>query len=110
MAPGGPTARTWHDVGSSVTDTLTVNKPTAADNFTSVTQIATGTVTPAAGTEFSSSLCPRTLQAPNAPARNGAARCRPAPNRGKSVLDRPELRAKGFLPLVTTRFNHCVAM
>ena len=38
------TARTYHDVGTSVTYTITVNKPTAADNFASVTQIATGTV------------------------------------------------------------------
>ena len=38
------TARTYHDVGSAVTYTLTVNKPTAADTFSSVTQIATGTV------------------------------------------------------------------
>ncbi|MEI8397385.1 MAG: hypothetical protein WCF85_21920, partial [Rhodospirillaceae bacterium] len=38
------TARTYHDVGGSVTYTITVNKPTAADNFASVTQIATGTV------------------------------------------------------------------
>ena len=38
------TARTYHDVGSAVTYTLTVNKPTTADNFASVTQIATGTV------------------------------------------------------------------
>ena len=44
------TARTYHDVGSLVTYTITVNKPTAADNFASVTQIATGTVSVANAT------------------------------------------------------------
>lgn len=32
-------ARTWHDVGSSKNATITVNKPTVADDFTSVTLI-----------------------------------------------------------------------
>ena len=37
-------ARTYHGTGSAVTYTLTVNKPNAADDFSAVTQIATGTV------------------------------------------------------------------
>jgi len=50
------TARTYHDVGSSVTYTITVNKPTAADNFTSVSQIGTGTVPVANATNADLSL------------------------------------------------------
>ena len=50
------TARTYHDVGVSVTYSLTVNKPTAADNFASVTQIATGTVSVANATNADLSL------------------------------------------------------
>ncbi|MEI8395905.1 MAG: hypothetical protein WCF85_14285 [Rhodospirillaceae bacterium] len=50
------TARTYHDVGVSVTYTITVNKPTAADNFSSVTQIATGTVSVANATNADLSL------------------------------------------------------
>ena len=37
-------ARTYHDVGTAVSYTLTINKPNAADDFSAVTQIATGTV------------------------------------------------------------------
>ncbi|CAK0761944.1 putative phage tail fiber repeat family protein [uncultured Gammaproteobacteria bacterium] len=37
-------ARTYHDVGTAVSYTVTVNKPNAADDFSAVTQIATGTV------------------------------------------------------------------
>ncbi|CAK0742308.1 hypothetical protein WCLP8_1300007 [uncultured Gammaproteobacteria bacterium] len=50
------TARTYHDVGSAVTYSITVNKPTAADNFASVTQIATGTVSVANATNADVSL------------------------------------------------------
>ncbi len=50
------TARTYHDVGISVTYTITVNTPTAADNFASVTQIATGTVSVANATNADLSL------------------------------------------------------
>ncbi|CAK0753069.1 hypothetical protein CCP2SC5_1990002 [Azospirillaceae bacterium] len=37
-------ARVYHDVGSAVTFTITINKPNAADDFSAVTQISTGTV------------------------------------------------------------------
>ena len=43
-APAVLSARTYHDTGGTVTYTLTVNKPNAADDFSAVTQIATGTV------------------------------------------------------------------
>ncbi len=36
-------ARTYHDVGTAVSYTLTINKPNATDDFSAVTQIATGT-------------------------------------------------------------------
>ena len=42
-APAVVSARTYHDVGTAVSYTLTVNKPNAADDFSAVTQIATGT-------------------------------------------------------------------
>ncbi len=43
-APAVLSARTYQDSGAAVTYTLTVNKPNAADDFSAVTQIATGTV------------------------------------------------------------------
>lgn len=42
--------RVWHDVGSAVTWTVTVNKATATDDFAAVTQIATGTTSIASAT------------------------------------------------------------
>jgi len=43
-APAVVSARTYQDTGAAVTYTLTVNKPNSADDFSAVTQIATGTL------------------------------------------------------------------
>lgn len=37
--------RVYHDVGSSINYTITIRKPTASDNYTSTTTIATGSAT-----------------------------------------------------------------
>lgn len=41
-------AQVYHDVGAPINYTITIRKPSAADNFTSTTAIATGNATPVA--------------------------------------------------------------
>ena len=43
-APAVVSARVYHDVGTAVSYTVTINKPNATDDFSAVTQIATGSV------------------------------------------------------------------